>query len=62
MQQYLISQIYVSVVVEEDIINPKFIPSTIIGLDLGIKDLVITSNYQKYKNEKVIEKYEKRIK
>ena len=53
---------YVSVVVEEDIINPKFIPTTIIGLDLGIKDLVITSNYQKYQNEKVIEKYEKRIK
>ena len=53
---------YVSVVVEEDIINPKFIPSTIVGIDLGIKDLVITSNYQKYKNEKVIEKYEKRIK
>ena len=53
---------YVSVVVEEDIINPKFIPTTIVGLDLGIKDLVITSNYQKYKNEKVIQKYEKRIK
>ena len=53
---------YVSVVVEEDIINPKFIPSTIIGLDLGIKDSVITLNYQKYRNEKVIEKYEKRIK
>ena len=53
---------YVSVLVEEDIINPKFIPTTIVGLDLGIKDLVITSNYQKYKNEKVIQKYEKRIK
>ena len=51
---------YVSV--EVDKINPKFMPSTIIGLDLGIKDLVITSNYQKYKKEKVIEKYEKRIK
>ena len=53
---------YVSVVVEEDIINYKFMPTTIVGLDLGIKDLVITSNYQKYKNEKIIEKYEKRIK
>ena len=38
---------YVSVLVEEEVINPKFIPTTIIGLDLGIKDLVITSNYQK---------------
>ena len=53
---------YVSVLVEEDIINYKFMPTTIIGLDLGIKDLVITSNFKKYKNEKVIEKYEKRIK
>ena len=53
---------YVSVVVEEDIINYKFMPTTIVGLDLGIKDLVITSNFKKYKNEKVIEKYEKRIK
>ena len=53
---------YVSIVVEEDIINYKFIYTTIIGLDLGIKNLVITSNYQKYKNEKVIENYEKRIK
>ena len=53
---------YVSVVVEEDIIVPKYRPSTIVGLDLGIKDLVIASNYQKYQNEKIIEKYEKRIK
>ena len=53
---------YVSVIVEEDIFIPKYIPSTIVGVDLGIKDLVITSNYQKYQNEKIIEKYEKRIK
>ena len=53
---------YVSVLVEEDVYIPRFIPTTIVGLDLGIKDLVITSNYQKYQNEKVIEKYEKRIK
>ena len=53
---------YVSVVIEEDIIQPKFIPTTIVGLDLGIKDLVITSNWKKYQNERVIEKYEKRIK
>ena len=53
---------YVSVVVEEDIIVPNYRPSTIVGLDLGIKDLVTTSNYQKYQNEKIIEKYENRIK
>ena len=53
---------YVSVVVEEEIINPKSNPTTIVGLDLGIKDLVITSDFFKYQNEKVIQKYEKRIK
>lgn len=53
---------YVSLVVEEQIITPTFIPNRIIGLDLGVKDLVITSDYTKYKNKKIIEKYEKRIK
>ena len=53
---------YVSVCVEEDVIEPTFKPINIVGIDLGIKDLVITSDYQKYKNEQVIKKYEKRIK
>ena len=53
---------YVSVCVEEDIIQPIFKPINIVGIDLGIKDLVITSDYMKYKNEQVIKKYEKRIK
>ena len=53
---------YVSVVFEENLENKEIIPNKIIGLDLGIKDLVITSDGKKYNNEKVIEKYEKRIK
>lgn len=53
---------YVSVVFEEKLENKEIIPNKIIGLDLGIKDLVITSDGKKYNNEKVIEKYEKRIK
>jgi putative transposase len=53
---------YVSVLFEEDIIVKQMIPTSIIGIDLGIKDLVITSNYEKYQNEKNIQKYEKRIK
>ena len=53
---------YVSVCVEEDIPVPEFIPTSIVGLDLGIKDLVITSDFKKYHNDKIIEKYEKRIK
>ena len=53
---------YVSVVYEENIVVPIFIPNKIVGIDLGIKDLVITSNGEKYNNEKIISKYEKRIK
>ena len=47
---------------EEDTPVPEFIPTSIVGLDLGIKDLVITSDFKKYHNDKIIEKYEKRIK
>lgn len=55
---------YVSVVVEEpDILTAKkVVPRSIVGMDLGVKDLVITSNGEKYGNPKVIQKYEKKIK
>ncbi len=53
---------YVSVLVEEDIIIEKIIPTTIVGIDLGIKDLVVTSDGIKYGNDKVLMKFEKRLK
>ena len=53
---------YVSVVFEQELDERKNIPNKIIGLDLGIKDLVITSDGKKYDNNKTIKKYEKRIK
>ena len=53
---------YVSVLVEEDILIEKVTPTTIVGIDLGIKDLVITSDGIKYGNLKVLMKYEKRLK
>ena len=54
---------YVSVIVEEkEIDRKKVIPRTIVGIDLGVKDLVITSDGEKYSNSKEILKYEKRIK
>ena len=52
---------YVSVVVEEDILIEKVTPTTIVGIDLGIKDLVVTSDGVKYSHEKVLAKYEKRL-
>ncbi len=53
---------YVSVVFEQELEENKIIPTKIIGLDLGVKDLVITSDGKKYDNNKTIKKYEKRIK
>ena len=53
---------YVSVLVEEDILIEKVTPTTIVGIDLGIKDLVVTSDGIKYGNDKVLMKYEKRLK
>ena len=53
---------YVSVVFEQELEEKKIKPNKIIGLDLGIKDLVITSDGEKYDNNKTMQKYEKRIK
>ncbi len=41
---------YVSILVEEDVYKPKFTPQSIIGIDLGIKDLIVTSHNEKIKN------------
>ena len=41
---------YVSILVEEDIILPQFIPNNIVGIDLGIKDFLVTSHNEKIKN------------
>ena len=53
---------YVSVVVEENILIEKVTPTNIVGIDLGIKDLVVTSDGIKYSNKKVLMKFEKRLK
>jgi putative transposase len=53
---------YVKVLYEQDIIVPSFIPNKIIGIDLGVKNIITTSDNEKIVNEKLINKYEKRIK
>ena len=57
-----INRYYVSVLCEEDLEEKNIIPKTIVGIDLGVKDLVITSFGEKYENKKYINKYEKKIK
>ena len=54
---------YVSVVVEEEeITHEKVTPRSIVGIDLGIKDLVITSSGEKYDNKKALIRKEKQLK
>lgn len=53
---------YVSVLIEEELLVNKVTPTTIVGIDLGLKDLVVTSDGIKYTNEKILNKYEKRLK
>ena len=54
---------YVSVIIEEKEKEvEKVKPISIVGIDLGLKDLVVTSAGERYKNPKEIIKYEKRIK
>ena len=57
-----IDRYYVSVLYEEDLEDKQVIPRTIVGIDLGIKDLVITNYGEKLTNEKHIRKYEEKIK
>ena len=54
---------YVSVLVEDKEVNIKKVkPTSIVGIDLGVKDIVVTSNGEKYKNPKELDKREKRLK
>ena len=53
---------YVSVLVEEPLILPEFVPRSIVGLDLGIKDIIITSYNYKCENSLSSLEVKKRIK
>ncbi len=51
---------FASVLVETEHVEMSYTEGNI-GLDLGIKDLCITSNGKKYGNPKTIKKYEKKL-
>ena len=53
---------YVSVVVSEEIKNQSKKTRGIVGIDLGVKTLVVTSDNEYYGNPKHLTKYERRIK
>lgn len=53
---------YVSLCVEEEVLIPDFYPKRAIGIDIGIKNIVITSDGEKYDNLiKRQERLEKRL-
>lgn len=53
---------YVSICVEQEISIPIIKPSKVVGIDVGIKDLLTTSDGIILENKKYIEKYEKKLK
>ena len=52
---------YVSIFTEQTI-EPLHKTNKKVGIDLGIKDFVITSDDKRFKNNKYTKKYEKKIK
>lgn len=52
---------FCSVLVEEELPKPLPRSSNSVGLDLGIKDLLITSNGEKYENPRTLQKYAEKL-
>lgn len=53
---------YVTVLVEENIKLTPFIPRYIIGIDLGVKDIVVTSFKDKFPKLEKLTSLEKKLK
>ena len=56
------TRFYVSVCVEEEIKLPERKNNQAVGIDIGVKNLVVTSNKEYYGNPKYLDKYERKIK
>ena len=55
------TKFYVSVCVEEEIEIQERSGSKAVGIDIGVKNLVVTSDQEYYGNPKYLDKYEKKI-
>ena len=53
---------YVSVCVEEEIEEKRYEKESIVGIDVGIKNLVVTSDGEYYGNPRYLDRYERKIK
>ena len=56
------TRFYVSVCVEEELEVLKHSNNQAVGIDMGVKNLVVTSNKEYYGNPKYLDKYERKIK
>ena len=56
------TKFYVSVCVEEKIELPERTNNQAVGIDMGVKNLVVTSDNEYYGNPRYLEKYERKIK
>lgn len=55
------TKFYVSVCVEEEIEIQERSGSKAVGIDIGVKNLVVTSDHEYYGNPKYLDKYERKI-
>lgn len=52
---------FVSILTEQQY-EPMAKTNKVVGIDLGLKDFVITSDGEKYKNNRVLNKYQNKLK
>ena len=60
--KHIANKYYVSLCVEEEYILPEKRERNVVGIDLGVKTLVTTSDGDTYGNPRYLEKYERKIK
>ena len=56
------TRFYVSFCIEEELELPERVNNQAIGIDIGVKNLVVTSNGDYYGNPRYLDKYERKIK
>ena len=56
------TKFYVSLCIEEELELPERVTNKAVGIDIGVKNLVVTSNGDYYGNPRYLDKYERKIK
>ena len=56
------TRFYVSLCIEEELELPEKVTNKAVGIDIGVKNLVVTSNKEYYGNPRYLDKYERKIK